>query len=169
MYSPIRAIACLASGSSSAKIGNMWIISSQSSIETSQPAALARSAHRVESSRSVSQVPTRISVGGSPRRSAYSGDASGALRSPRPRRTGERKPCCSPTGQVDRASRGYASSPLHGQGQSEATCIPQPREAPRPDRGARSSRPTRVRRLQNLRQIRSVSRVNTSNRRCWED
>jgi hypothetical protein len=82
MYSPIRAIACLASGSSSAKIGNMWIISSHSSIETSQPAALARSAHRVESSRSVSQVPTRISVGGSPRRSAYSGDASGALRSP---------------------------------------------------------------------------------------
>src|SRR5262245_592679 len=82
---PILSTADCASSSHGGNQCQTWIIESQTSIVASTPAARARSASRVASSSSTSSLPTWISIGGSPRRSAKSGDASGVRGSVAPR------------------------------------------------------------------------------------
>lgn len=73
----IRRIPAVASGNPGAKACHTWIMSSKTSREKGTPAARDRAARVKASSSSASAVPTWISNGGSPERSAKIGDASG--------------------------------------------------------------------------------------------
>ena len=74
---PMRSMAWPDSGSKPANACQTCGISSQTSSVTSTPASRAFAANRVESSRITSASPTWIRIGGSPCRSAYSGEAYG--------------------------------------------------------------------------------------------
>jgi hypothetical protein len=76
MNSPAFASACRPAARCAFHMGHAWIISGQISRVTATPAAAAK---RVESSSRGSHEPTWISVGGSPRRSANSGETRGSF------------------------------------------------------------------------------------------